>query len=50
MKLNIICVLCISLLTSSICISAEKKVYGLYENIQLPDIDLEIPAKLDTGA
>jgi hypothetical protein len=28
----------------------EKTVYGLNEHVALPDFDLEVPAKLDTGA
>lgn len=31
-------------------IAAEKTVYGLSEQVQLIDLDLQVPAKLDTGA
>ncbi|MFO3664389.1 ATP-dependent zinc protease [Pseudomonas amygdali] len=50
MKLSIIFTLCASLLAPGLCISADKKTYGLHEYVRLPEIDLEVPAKLDTGA
>ncbi|WP_295475064.1 ATP-dependent zinc protease [uncultured Pseudomonas sp.] len=28
----------------------DRSVYGLHEYVRLPEIDLEVPAKLDTGA
>lgn len=31
-------------------LAAEKTIYGLNENVALPDFDLEVVAKLDTGA
>lgn len=50
MKFSICLALLTWFLTPSLCMSADKKVYGLHEYVQLPDIDLEVPAKLDTGA
>ncbi|KQQ60066.1 ATP-dependent zinc protease [Pseudomonas sp. Leaf127] len=38
------------LLFSLPCLAIEKSVYGLNEYARLPEIDLELPAKLDTGA
>lgn len=34
----------------AVCLAAEKTVYGLSEFVQLPQIDLQVAAKLDTGA
>lgn len=39
-----------SLAIPSLGLAAEKTIYGLNEYAQLTDIDLQIPAKLDTGA
>ncbi len=38
------------LLTPFISHAESKTVYGLNEHVALPDFDLELPAKLDTGA
>ncbi|WP_122867808.1 ATP-dependent zinc protease [Pseudomonas viridiflava] len=50
MKPNITFILCCFLVFPNLSKSAEKKVYGLNEYVRFIDIDLEVPAKLDTGA
>ncbi|WP_439858222.1 ATP-dependent zinc protease family protein [Pseudomonas syringae] len=50
MKLKILSVLCFFLLIPALCISADSKMYGSNEYVSIPEIDLEVPAKLDTGA
>lgn len=37
-------------LLPALCLAADKGVYGLNEYAQLTDIDLQVAAKLDTGA
>lgn len=37
-------------LFSGLCFAADKTVYGLNEYVSLDDLDLEVAAKLDTGA
>ncbi|TWI53477.1 hypothetical protein IQ22_02694 [Pseudomonas duriflava] len=34
----------------SLSVSAEKSVYGLHEYVQLPELNIRVKAKLDTGA
>lgn len=43
-------ILVLFILLPNLCTSAEKRMYGAYENVRLPEIGVEIPAKLDTGA
>ncbi|QXG42453.1 ATP-dependent zinc protease family protein [Pseudomonas viridiflava] len=50
MKYKIFTTLCFVALLPNVCISAEKKMYGAHENVRLPEIGVEVPAKLDTGA
>lgn len=50
MRLDILPALCIFLLLPNLCLSAEKKMYGAYEYARLPELGLDVPAKLDTGA
>ncbi|MDU8501698.1 ATP-dependent zinc protease [Pseudomonas syringae] len=50
MRSDTFAVLCCGLLMSNLCISADKTVYGLHEHARLTDIDLDVRAKLDTGA
>lgn len=38
------------LLTPLAGFAGEKTIYGLNEHVALPDFDLQVPAKLDTGA
>lgn|SRR5690606_21220247 len=38
------------LLTPLAGLAGEKTIYGLNEHVALPDFDLQVPAKLDTGA
>ncbi|CZT30763.1 ATP-dependent zinc protease [Pseudomonas cerasi] len=50
MRLNITAIVYLFLLTPNLCISADKQMYGANEYVSIPEIDLEVPAKLDTGA
>lgn len=45
-RFTLLCLLLLSLPA----FANEKLIYGLNEHARLPEIDLEIPAKLDTGA
>ncbi|UVE19382.1 ATP-dependent zinc protease [Pseudomonas sp. LS44] len=42
--------LCCLLLSSGLSLAADKTVYGLNEYAQLADLDIQVAAKLDTGA
>lgn len=46
----LICLLFLPGLMPGLCAAAEKTVYGLNEYAKLAGIDLEVAAKLDTGA
>ncbi|MBC3954171.1 MULTISPECIES: ATP-dependent zinc protease [Pseudomonas] len=50
MRLDTFTTLLCLLLLPTFCVAANKTVYGLNEYARLTDIDLEVAAKLDTGA
>ena len=41
--------LCTALFASG-AMASEPQIYGLHEKVSLQELDLELPAKLDTGA
>ena len=50
MKSLIYLLFSVPLLWSTLCFSSEKRTYGLHENVYLPELNLHLKAKLDTGA
>lgn len=50
MRLDTLAILFCLLLLPALSVAANKTVYGLNEYARLADIDLEVAAKLDTGA
>src|SRR5690606_24231383 len=50
MRLKSIALLCCLVLMPGLSSAADKTVYGLNEYVQLTDLDLQVAAKLDTGA
>lgn len=50
MKSLIYLLFSVPLLWCTLCFSSEKRTYGLHENVYLPELNLHLKAKLDTGA
>ncbi|WP_339842328.1 ATP-dependent zinc protease [uncultured Halopseudomonas sp.] len=50
MKLKVLAVCSACLITSVAALANQPNVYGLSEKTLFPELDLEVPAKLDTGA
>lgn len=50
MKFNLFAVLAVVCLLPSLAMAEVKNIYGLNEHLYIPDIDMQMTAKLDTGA
>lgn len=50
MRVNAYSLLLCACLSPALAQATEKTIYGLNEHVALPELDLQVPAKLDTGA